>query len=252
MITKIKDVFPERVHPVMDSIFPGGVEWHWKVKNVKKFGCLKSCPTYEKCRGCGPSGKLCSVEWTETPAKTAAFMVLKHIFDNFHYYNCDDLADEFALPLASEISEVLDFPFESNLSPAEALAIVKVRLKQAEFKANLFLLWEGCSIDGIEIAANYLIASHIKPWAQASDSQKVSRYNGLLLPTNYDYLFDRHLISFNQHGMIMLHSLAELENLYGILGIDPEAKLSFLPEETMQFLSGHNEQFHQVHAKMTN
>ncbi len=252
MTIRLEELFPEKLHPVLNSILPGGNRWHEKLENIPQVGCLENCPFYGSCRGHGPSQKLCSDDWGKTPAKTNAWMVLKHIFDNFHYYNCGDLAPEYAGPLASEISEILDFPFESGLSSSEALAIVKVRLKQAEFKANLFALWEGCSIEGLEIAHNFLIASHIKPWAQSSDLEKVSQYNGLLLPTNYDYLFDRHLISFSPQGTVMLHSSVELKNLYGVLGIDHEAHLRPLHETCIQFLSEHNKRFQIVGEKMSN
>lgn len=250
MPTKLKDLFPQRLHPVLNSVLPGGVRWHEKTERIANFGCLEFCPYSESCRGFGPSGKLCSDDWREAPAKTATWMVLKHVFDNFHYYNSGDLSPEYAQPLVSEIAEILDFPFESGLSPTEALAIVKVRLKQAEFKANLFAIWGGCSIEGLDIAKNYLIASHIKPWAQSSDEEKISGYNGLLLPTNYDYLFDRHLISFSPKGEIMLHTTADMMRLYEVLGITPDAKLSSVPEESMQFMSLHNSQFHLTCRKL--
>lgn len=47
-----------------------------------------------------------------------------------------------------------------------------------------------------------LIASHIKPWVMSNNSEKLDRYNGLLLSPTYDRLFDQGFITFNSGGVI--------------------------------------------------
>ena len=63
-----------------------------------------------------------------------------------------------------------------TLSPAEALAIVKIRLRQVEFKANLFRLWRGCSLREVSVNLRFLVASHIRPWAKSTDADKISQW----------------------------------------------------------------------------
>jgi len=179
-------------------------------------------------------------------------MVLKHIFDNFDFYNRGDLDTEVVTPLVAEISGVFDFPFDETLSPAEARAIVKVRLRQTEFKANLFGLWQGCSLKGLDVNARYLVASHILPWSKSSDTQKISKYNGFLLPPNYDYLFDRHLASFSDDGSILLQETEETQNFYGILGIDSEARLKMVFPRNIPYLKKHREVFFEILKLMPN
>ena len=58
--------------------------------------------------------------------------------------------------------------------------------------------WEGrCALTGVSIGA-VLRASHMKPWVEATDEERLDPENGLLLAANADALFDRYLISFTQ------------------------------------------------------
>lgn len=43
-----------------------------------------------------------------------------------------------------------------------------------------------------------LIASHIKPWAAASEKERVDPYNGFMFTPTYDYLFDKGFITFTE------------------------------------------------------
>ena len=45
-----------------------------------------------------------------------------------------------------------------------------------------------------------LIASHIKKWSDcANDAERLDDNNGLLLCAHHDALFDKHLITFDEH-----------------------------------------------------
>ncbi|MGH8783212.1 HNH endonuclease [Paraburkholderia sp.] len=43
-----------------------------------------------------------------------------------------------------------------------------------------------------------LIASHIKPWRESDNEERLDGMNGLLLATHADRLFDRYLMSFRE------------------------------------------------------
>ena len=49
-----------------------------------------------------------------------------------------------------------------------------------------------------------LVASHIKGWADSTDSEKLDENNGLLLCAHHDALFDKHLISFDDDGNVVV------------------------------------------------
>lgn len=248
MVTQLQDIFPRRYHRILDSILPGGEGWHRR----EPVECLETCPFFDTCEDWGPSKKLCSTEWKITPTKPIVWMVLKHIFDNFESYDYGDLKEDNLEAKLGEIAEILDFPFDQSLSPAEARVIVKVRLKQAEFKAKLFLLWKGCSLKEVDIGDRYLIASHIVPWSEANDEDKVNQYNGFLLPPNYDYLFDRHLISFANDGTLLRHAGDKMNGLYKELGVNSETKLKNIYKKNLPFLSNHRKVFNGIYNKVSN
>ena len=50
----------------------------------------------------------------------------------------------------------------------------------------------------------HLRASHIKPWREASDEERLDGNNGLLLAPHIDHLFDRGYISFSDEGDVLL------------------------------------------------
>ena len=69
-----------------------------------------------------------------------------------------------------------------------------------------------------------LIASHIVPWRDSSDDEKLDPNNGILLSPNYDALFDKHFISFDDSGNIIISSAIDPSQL-GSLGISTEANV---------------------------
>lgn len=74
---------------ILDSIQPGGENW-FAFKKSKSGGCLKSCPGYKKCRGYGPDD-LCTTDWRCADVSPRVVEVLFHVFNNFDYYNQNDL-----------------------------------------------------------------------------------------------------------------------------------------------------------------
>lgn len=93
-------------------------------------------------------------------------------------------------------------PFQ-ELNKFEKESIVKIRIGQSSFKQNLINLYGKCCICGLK-HPNFLIASHIKPWSMSSDTEKLDKYNGLLLCPHHDSLFDKGYISFDNEGKIMI------------------------------------------------
>lgn len=49
----------------------------------------------------------------------------------------------------------------------------------------------------------HLRASHIKPWADSTDRERLDGNNGLMLAPHVDHLFDRALISFADNGRLL-------------------------------------------------
>jgi len=77
------------------------------------------------------------------------------------------------------------------------------RVGQGEFRDNLLDLWDACAITNVRVP-EILKASHIKPWKDSSNQERLDPYNGLILTPMLDSLFDRGFISFENNGGILL------------------------------------------------
>jgi hypothetical protein len=86
----------------------------------------------------------------------------------------------------------------------EPTLLAKARIGQGRFRADLLDQWKGCCpLTGVS-TPELLRASHIKPWSDSSDEERLDRFNGLLLAVHLDALFDRALISFDETGEMLV------------------------------------------------
>lgn len=91
-----------------------------------------------------------------------------------------------------------------GLSQTEREMAYKQRVGQGLFKELLLEKYNGkCALCAIN-TPNLLIGSHIKEWSQSSDEEKLDENNGLLLCAHHDALFDKHFISFNDDGTLII------------------------------------------------
>jgi hypothetical protein len=95
---------------------------------------------------------------------------------------------------------------ESLLRALKAWAInrfliwVIQRIGQGVFRAALMDYWDSrCPLTGITDPAP-LRASHIIPWSDCGDEQRLDVHNGLLLSALWDAAFDQGLVSFADDG----------------------------------------------------
>ena len=102
--------------------------------------------------------------------------------------------------IEEDIEEIISDP---NLGETEKDRLVTSRLGQGKFRKELKDYWQQCAVTGYK-DFSMLIASHIKPWSQSSNSERLDRYNGLLLSPSLDKAFDQGHISFSDDGNIML------------------------------------------------
>jgi putative restriction endonuclease len=107
---------------------------------------------------------------------------------------------------------------EARLDTTERDALVKARRGQGRFRENVARLELACRITRVT-NPTYLIASHIKPWRHATNDERLSGHNGLMLAPQADYLFDRGFISFGD-GQLLISPVADEKSLVK-LGVDP-------------------------------
>jgi hypothetical protein len=85
----------------------------------------------------------------------------------------------------------------------EAERTVIQRIGQDVFRDALMDYWGGrCPLTGITEPA-LLRASHIVPWSECDDAQRLDVHNGLLLSALWDAAFDCGLVSFAEDGSVL-------------------------------------------------
>ncbi len=122
----------------------------------------------------------------------------------------EDASSEFVFKinvLSAEIDafkEVREHAVEyKTLAVTEREQIIASRLGQGNFRRNVIRLWGSCSITGLQ-NVSLLRASHIKPWKNSDNEERMTPYNGLLLIPDYDFLFDKGYISFKNNGDVLV------------------------------------------------
>ena len=91
-------------------------------------------------------------------------------------------------------------------------ALIDARLGQGQFRADVGRHWNNtCAVTGCEISA-VLRASHVKPWKQCNNRERLNPANGFLLAAHIDALFDQGLVSFANDGtMLVSHQMSGRE-----------------------------------------
>src|SRR5262249_47265722 len=104
------------------------------------------------------------------------------------------------------------------------------RIGQGRFRTEVFQLWQNrCGVTGSE-TQHAIRASHIKPWRESTNDERLDPRNGLPLVASLDALFDAGLISFESSGKLIVSSemSAEERQIYGLdekaLAMKPAAK----------------------------
>ncbi len=99
--------------------------------------------------------------------------------------------------------DLADLTNDATLSETERTTLRTTRLGHGKFREGLVGYWRGCAVTQYP-DVRMLIASHIKPWREADNRERLDPYNGLLLVPNLDKVFDRQLISFDDRGNILI------------------------------------------------
>jgi putative restriction endonuclease len=99
-------------------------------------------------------------------------------------------------------------------------ALIKARVGQGLFRQKLTSFENHCRITGVTYQP-HLFASHIKPWRESTNEERLDGENGLLLTPSIDHLFDRGFISFEENGELMISDVAHKESVQR-MGVDTE------------------------------
>jgi len=151
-------------------------------------------------------------------------------------------AHSFAWILAGKMvseNKLADVQEYLSLSSTEREAIVKARIGQGRFRQSLISYWSACAVTGC-VEAALLRASHIKPWAKATLTKRLSLYNGLLLSPALDACFDAGYVSFEDDGRILISERFTVADA-SALGINSNMCLNRIEPEHKKYLAFHRE-----------
>lgn len=159
--------------------------------------------------------------------------------------NGNILAEEIAYEIFKEINHDAEINYEvhleeeiqnnSEITETEKVQLILSRKGQGNFRKLLIKYWNRCSVTDCNLL-DILIASHIKPWKDSTNIERLNPYNGLLLTPNLDKSFDKGLISFEDNGKIIISD--KVSPHLNELGITPHMRVN-LEKEHKPFMQYH-------------
>ncbi|MCX9112659.1 HNH endonuclease [Aeromonas veronii] len=138
--------------------------------------------------------KICSTDLQELRS------YLKHKYHRFTYcMKCfETLEEQREHDDEAAIAEIQHSP----LTVTEKEQLVKSRRGQGLFRSRLEQIEPSCRVTGVSNKV-LLIASHIKPWCECDNIERLDGNNGLLLSPHIDKLFDQGWITFTDAGGLL-------------------------------------------------
>lgn len=91
----------------------------------------------------------------------------------------------------------------TDIAPVGKRQLSFARAGQGVFREHVEHIETACRVTGI-LDRRYLRATHIKPWKDATDEERLDGANGLLLSPHIVHLFDRGHISFADDGTLLI------------------------------------------------
>ncbi len=97
-----------------------------------------------------------------------------------------------------------------------------------------------------------LVASHILPWKPSTAQQKTDPNNGLLLSAPLDALFDKHLISFDDNGLILINRRLDNATIEAF-GLHREMQLrkDKITKKMQKYLNAHRIVFNEMSLRLS-
>jgi hypothetical protein len=115
--------------------------------------------------------------------------------------------------------------------------LVRARRGQGVFRSNVLLREQSCRVTRVN-EPRHLNASHIKPWRQATDAERLDGANGLLLSPHIDHLFDEGYITFSSSQQLFVVPEVR-EKLLDAWGIDAGVRVGDFSKDQNTYLDYH-------------
>jgi hypothetical protein len=142
-----------------------------------------------------------------------------------------------------QVDDIRTIESTDGIAETEKERLIAARIGQGDFRKALIDEWHACSVTGCS-NHSLLRASHIKPWRDSTNEERLDPKNGLLLTPNLDAAFDRYLITFSENGMILISKHISVED-QRVLGIKPDMRIP-LCLDRKKYLAHHRQRFNEL------
>jgi putative restriction endonuclease len=130
-------------------------------------------------------------------------------------------------------------PYQRLGKETEKQSMSLSRIGQGKYRVDLLDMWGSCAITNVNVP-EILKASHIKPWKDSDNFERLDPYNGLILTPTLDSLFDRGFISFENNGQILISKEVDIYSKQ--LNISTDMKLRKHFDSNNQYLEYHRDE----------
>jgi hypothetical protein len=132
---------------------------------------------------------------------------------------------------------ILEITSDLQIPETTRLDLVESRVGQGQFRKMVLRKEPICRVTGTSIP-DFLIASHIKPWRNCSNEERLDANNGLMLAPHIDRLFDKGWISFSDHGDLLI-SRSLSEEILRLWSLTAEQNVGEFNSSQANFLAYH-------------
>lgn len=112
----------------------------------------------------------------------------------------------------------------------------QARIGQGGYRREVLQIEPRCRLTAVS-DPKFLIASHIKPWKDCSNEERLDCHNGLMLAPHVDQLFDKGWISFANNGDLLIQPKA-LSTIRA-WGLPEKANVGLFSVRKAQYLEFH-------------
>lgn len=214
----------------------GFFECLWEYRNIYKYDCLINM-TKKDVKNLKDETKRFIVEDVKQKVEKnfdEIINALKILNERRYLCGYEEQPIERVTPRNPLIQEIENEEYKNT----EKEALVKIRIGQSQLRTQKLRQQTCCEICGVQ-TKELLIVSHIKPWAESNDTEKLDIENTLLLCPVHDALFDKGFISFDARGRIKISKkLDEMEQ--ALLNINDDSKIEVISNEKARYLNYHN------------
>ena len=230
--------------------------WQERVNRIQRLPEVVEFNIQDQTQIAGPRGYVNSVD--------DAYRLIREIsLPNLTYISALRLADSkgsiifywklFAdFDAIGDLHSALVYTYGKKEAPAEKKDVTEktnkrdeqlryARIGQGQYRERLLEECPFCPITMIN-DERLLIASHIKPWAVSTDTERLDPKNGFMLSPLYDKLFDRGFITFTNDRCVHISNWLSPQNIRRI-GITEGKFIQLLPldDKRKAYLDFHRE-----------